>query len=262
MFQHMNYRNWLNKILEEKRRKNSKYSLRAFARDLGVQASMLSEVLSEKRRLTNEKAKLIAKSICESEIEENYFVNLVRLSDGKSSGERSSARRLIDAYYTSITGIEQLNSDNAQLFSDWKTVLLIQLLKIDSPKLSESEISDALEIDNAELIKKLNVLRNLGLLNENPYEVVEMYSEPNISLLNEPSYKKFREKLNTSIENKTALEASSSLLLTVSQEEKENLIEKLQDLMKNIERSSQIKNNNKDEVLALNLDVVSLFKKA
>jgi transcriptional regulator with XRE-family HTH domain len=53
-------RHWLASRLDERRQKNKMYSLRAFSRDLGIPAGLLSEVLSGKRSLTAKLAERIS----------------------------------------------------------------------------------------------------------------------------------------------------------------------------------------------------------
>ena len=50
--------------LVERKQRNQAYSLRAFARDLGVSASCLSDVLHEKRQLSKKHTHSIAKKLC------------------------------------------------------------------------------------------------------------------------------------------------------------------------------------------------------
>ncbi|MBI1861191.1 MAG: helix-turn-helix domain-containing protein, partial [Deltaproteobacteria bacterium] len=55
-----NYRVWLQTIFHERCRRNPAYSLRSFARSLGVSHPSLSQILSGKRPLTQKSAFVIA----------------------------------------------------------------------------------------------------------------------------------------------------------------------------------------------------------
>ena len=58
-----NYREALRHSLRERKVKNSGYSQRAFARDLGVSSTALSDVLSGKRNFSEENAQKVAERL-------------------------------------------------------------------------------------------------------------------------------------------------------------------------------------------------------
>ena len=53
----------LNQVLAERQLRNSKYSLRAFSRDLGVEQSLLCKILKGKRKITPKQACKITSSL-------------------------------------------------------------------------------------------------------------------------------------------------------------------------------------------------------
>jgi transcriptional regulator with XRE-family HTH domain len=67
---------YLNFIFEAKRKKNSKYSLRAFARDCGLNSGRMSQFLSGQRLLTPAMIKKISQNLGLSETELLLFSNL------------------------------------------------------------------------------------------------------------------------------------------------------------------------------------------
>ena len=52
------YQSTLRRILKERQQRNKRYSLRAYARDLGISASFLSDIMKSKENLSPDKAKL------------------------------------------------------------------------------------------------------------------------------------------------------------------------------------------------------------
>ena len=60
---YQSYQDILKAELEKRQRANARYSLRAFARDLGVSPSNLSEILQRKAGLSRIKAQEIAKKL-------------------------------------------------------------------------------------------------------------------------------------------------------------------------------------------------------
>jgi len=59
----IDYRACLNKELEARKLRNARYSMRAFARDLGVSASYLNEVITNKSHFSRDKWEKIAASL-------------------------------------------------------------------------------------------------------------------------------------------------------------------------------------------------------
>lgn len=69
------YRSILAAELKERQRRNSSYSLRAFARTLGISPTMLSQVLQGKRPITIQSAIKIVEALPLSEEERRRFLN-------------------------------------------------------------------------------------------------------------------------------------------------------------------------------------------
>jgi len=59
----LNYRELLKREFVAKTHKNSKYSLRAFARDLDVSCAFISQVLNEHRHLSERKGNQIGRAL-------------------------------------------------------------------------------------------------------------------------------------------------------------------------------------------------------
>lgn len=74
---------YLNIVFDSKNKKNPKYSVRAFARDCGINSGRMSEYLSGKRLLTESMIKKIGASLNFSDNEMNFFLSLYK-KDKKS----------------------------------------------------------------------------------------------------------------------------------------------------------------------------------
>jgi uncharacterized protein (TIGR02147 family) len=61
--QYSDYREYLRNVLEEKQQKNSRYSLRSFAKTIGVAPSSLSSALSGTRGLSTQHAQIVGKKL-------------------------------------------------------------------------------------------------------------------------------------------------------------------------------------------------------
>lgn len=72
---------------------NKSYSLRAFARDLSMSPSQLSEVMNKKRGLSPSKAVDVAKAMELDEFDTEYFVELVQAKHARSKTARVEAEK-------------------------------------------------------------------------------------------------------------------------------------------------------------------------
>src|SRR5436305_512317 len=101
---------WLRAEYIRRRRKNTSYSLRSFAKNLGIPASRLSEVLSGKRLLTPGMGLTIADQLLLAPSDRELLlagINSTRKNKNKESADKSPQR-----YYA-------LSADVFSVVSDW-----------------------------------------------------------------------------------------------------------------------------------------------
>src|SRR5262245_45771235 len=77
IFNHTHYPSYLRAVLAERRGTNRSYSLRAFARDLGVNASQLSNVLKGRKGLSLPAATKVARRLGLDERASQYLQIMV-----------------------------------------------------------------------------------------------------------------------------------------------------------------------------------------
>lgn len=139
--------------------RNPKYSLRAFARDIGISFSRLSEILSSDTGISVGKGQVIAKNLQMTFVEREYFLNLIIAECGRSRKERDQAALFIK-HYKAKKNFIYLNENIQKLFSKWYYVPLVELLQIKT----EAEIADILDISREEVLVSILVLEELGLV--------------------------------------------------------------------------------------------------
>jgi uncharacterized protein (TIGR02147 family) len=166
MFQHDDYREILKGRLEERCRTNPRYSLRAFARDLDIASSRLSEVLRGKQGLSKESSELIAKKIGFSSAEQRLFVNMVVSADARSKKERERARSLVEALASAGPAVSALREDTFRIIEDWYHYAILELSTLSSFKSSALWIARRLDISVYEVEAAIERLIRLGLLIE------------------------------------------------------------------------------------------------
>ena len=130
------------------RRRNPQYSLRAFARKLDVQASALSEIMNNKRKITMKMGKRILEGLCVNPAERE---NILKHKKSKHS---------------------DLSLEYFKIISDWYYFAILSLAEIPDFKCNPEWISKRLNISNrtAKLaIEKLIKLEMLELNNIKHY---------------------------------------------------------------------------------------------
>lgn len=146
-----NYRVWLQTIFHERCRRNPAYSLRSFARSLGVSHPSLSQILSGKRPLTQKSAFVIANRLA---LPPNQRRQLLALAQAPGqSGEFS------DDYLV-------LEMDQFQLISEWHHYAILCVLEIEGSFADPAWIATRLGIDKRESAAALERLERLGLIRD------------------------------------------------------------------------------------------------
>lgn len=142
-------KNLLMEELARRQTRNSSYSLRAFAKHLGVGATTLSDVLSDKRNLSKTNLKKVMDKLLVSPAEqEKLWLHY------KETANRATE---VDERIT-------LDEDTFRLIADWQYLAILSLAKIKGCR-SESEwIAGRLGIKIAEAGEALERLFRLGLI--------------------------------------------------------------------------------------------------
>jgi uncharacterized protein (TIGR02147 family) len=141
------------KLLKEfkhRSEKNRRYSLRAFARDLGLPASHLSEFLSNKRTLSAAQIERIVYRLGYDYREANEFISTLE-------NQRTKKRSFEKAFVP-------LNQDAFSLIADWQNYAILNLMRTKNFKSDTAWIADrlGLQLDVAE--KAIQRLERLQLI--------------------------------------------------------------------------------------------------
>lgn len=141
------FRDFLHATLESRIRKNPKYSLRAFARDLRINDSTLSQLLSGKRTVTIKHIEQLGASLkLTSATIRKYLKNTSKnLSDNKIE-------------------FSQMTVDSFSMMADWFHDAILELLKVSDFQPDESYISKALGIHISQARGAIQRLKRLGLI--------------------------------------------------------------------------------------------------
>ncbi len=148
------YLHKLREALSSRQRKNSSYSLRAFAKDLEIDSSNLSAILQKKRSLPQNRAKAFARKLKLSPKESALFVSStirkqMRL-DSIKVNEEAKNYLLDEKYY--------------KVISEWEYYAFLQLLKTDDFQPDVEFISSRLGISTSRARLIIENLISIGLI--------------------------------------------------------------------------------------------------
>jgi uncharacterized protein (TIGR02147 family) len=158
-----NYRNILKNTLRKKTQDNPMYSLRAFARDIGMGASSLSEVLNGKKNLSIKMANQISIRLDFSKKMSEKFITLVQFETTKNSN-------LKNIFKTKLSQLDFKNERkllDLQLFdlmSSWYFVVILELTNLRGFFFSAKNVADTIGIKIIEAHNAIEILEKFNLI--------------------------------------------------------------------------------------------------
>ncbi len=161
------YRQILQKELTARCEQNPRYSLRAFARDLQLSPSRLSEILNRKQGLSRQAALKIAQVLGYDEREAQFFGDLVSARHARSVQEREEAKaRLLKNEYekSEESSRFKLQLDAFKIISDWYHLGIIELMKCKDFKHDSKWIARRLGVPVIQIELAIERLLRVGLL--------------------------------------------------------------------------------------------------
>ncbi|MEE3079544.1 MAG: TIGR02147 family protein [Bdellovibrionota bacterium] len=147
------YIDFLNSEFEKRKKKNSLFSLRAFARNLDVSPAQLSQVLSGKRKLTQAMANKIAHGLSLSPFEKESFFELLNPDSAKQKKNRLHDKNR-----------RKLEDDEFKLICDWEHFAILSLSEIKNNQWDSRWIARRLNIPIKKAADARDRLLRLGLV--------------------------------------------------------------------------------------------------
>ncbi|MAE58475.1 MAG: hypothetical protein CME69_06315 [Halobacteriovorax sp.] len=129
MLDSLNFTDFLKVELEQRQIGNSRYSLRAFARDLEMSPSRLSEVMNGKGSLSYSSALKVGKNLNLTEKEMKIFTALVNLKNSSSKKSKNDAHKYLKNICDKNT--HSLSQDTFSLISEWYYFAILSVLELD-----------------------------------------------------------------------------------------------------------------------------------
>lgn len=152
----MNVKTLLLQELAKRQTRNSSYSLRAFARDLGLGSTTLSDVLADKRSLSKSNLEKVMGKLLVSPIEKEMLWSQYR--EGANKIEVDD--RMV------------MEEDAFRLIADWHYLAILNLAKIPDNRATPLWIAKRLGISTQEAESALERLLRMELLKKNRNRLV------------------------------------------------------------------------------------------
>jgi uncharacterized protein (TIGR02147 family) len=157
------YQSYLQQEFDRRLRRNGSYSLRAFARDLQVPPSNLSEVLKRKRGISFKTASRICRNLRWNPAERDYFLALVEATHGRSEAARNSAHARLKALQTAH-GFSEVSLETYEVISDWIHFALMEFSELASASFSLRSVARRFRLAPGKVRDALARLEKLGLI--------------------------------------------------------------------------------------------------
>jgi uncharacterized protein (TIGR02147 family) len=155
------YRDILKLEFEKRAKVNSRYSLRAFARDIDINPGRLSHVLNGTYGLSVDAGMSISEKLDFDEKQKELFCNLIEAKHGRSIASKMSAKKkLIKSSHT----YSDIELDEFKIISEWYHFPIIELTLTENFQYSKSWIAKQLGISEIEVKNALERLIKVGLL--------------------------------------------------------------------------------------------------
>jgi uncharacterized protein (TIGR02147 family) len=161
------YRSYLKGVLSRRTTINPAYSLRAFARQLGLAPSSMSLVLQKKRHISLETAQMFARKLGLSGVEHEFFLSLVLLETSERAEERATAKERT-RFLREETRFHNVSLDSFRAIADWYHLPIVEMTRMDRFEFSPPEVARRLGIPESSVVKASQRLESIGLIKKDP----------------------------------------------------------------------------------------------
>ena len=158
----VDYRQILVEELESRKYFDQSYSLRSFAKEIGMTPSHLSDVLKSKHGISKKKANNIATILGFEEDKKALFCDQVESCHGRSKVSRESAHKRLQLKLESAKSIK-IKEDVFALVKDWYHFAILEIFEC-NPKVDVPEICSRLELPLIHVEGAILRLQRLSLL--------------------------------------------------------------------------------------------------
>ena len=252
------YLDILRKEFDARKRINQNYSLRAFARDLELSPSRLSEVLSNKSGLSEKSAEKVAKKIRLSPTEEKLFIELVNKKHGRSSKTRKDAQE----YLESNSNKNSISLDGFKVISDWYYFAILSVMELEEFDGSSSWIAKRLGLDIEVTSSALETLHTLDYIDETngQYRLMKNNLTTTHDIKSFALRNYHKQNLQRSMESLDTVDVELRDITSMTMTFERSRMKEAKEMLKNFRRMfcQKMEEGKKEEVYSLNIQFVPL----
>ncbi|HUP58262.1 MAG TPA: TIGR02147 family protein [Bdellovibrionota bacterium] len=164
VFEFNNYRGFLRASLTARMEKNSRYSLRAMAQQLGISNSNLSEVMNGKSNFSTTAMRKVAKGLRLTPQETEYLCLLVELDSATDPDARAFILERMRALNPANVPAHDVSVDQFRQISEWYHSAILEMVYLANFPFEAAAISSRLGISRHEARAAIDRLKRLGLI--------------------------------------------------------------------------------------------------
>lgn len=262
---YISYHDILKERFEKRQLLNSSYSLRAFARDLGISVPRLSQILNGKLGLSIKAAKLIAERLKLSEEEFTWFNASVGSQHSRKFKERENYKNKIEKYKSETKAYSQIHMEYFKVIADWYHFAILELTALKEFKNDTKWIAKTLGITAEEAQAAIERMKSLDLLREENGKLIDAFKflattndVPSMSL------KKFhaqliKKSLDALYEQEVSNREVSSTIFAVNKNQLAEFKEKIRSFRQTTAHAAE-QTQNKDSVYCLSIQLFELSR--
>lgn len=168
IFHFNNPTEYLNHILLEKKRKNPRYSIRSWSKQLGYEnPAFLAQVLKGQRKLKPDLGQKISEHLKLSQDEKKYFDGLILIANAKNEAETELFLKVLEQIRPNHK-VHSVALDLFRYIADWYHLAILEMLSLKNFNSDPSEISRQLggEPNSQTVAVALERLKRLKLIKE------------------------------------------------------------------------------------------------
>lgn len=263
---YQDYHELLQIELEKRKLSNTSYSLRAYARDLGLSAPRLSQIMSKKSGLSVENAQEIAVKLKLDEDRKKWFCDSAGASSARNAKEKSEYSKRITQYKREAKKFSEINLEYFKVIEDWFHFAILELTYLADFEISEAWMSKKLGITKTEVKVALERMIRLGLLTEKDGKLIDTFKflatpsdVPSVALrkFNAQLMKKATEALHEQDVNEREI---SSNIFSVDKSRMPEFKDRIREFRRDMERFAS-ESKDKTSVYCLGLQFYELTRK-
>lgn len=186
----------LKEQLEFRVAKNTHYSLRAYARDLEINASRLSEILNNKKGLSEDAAQKIAHKLGLTQKETELFILSAKALHARSLKEKKAAQLALKNKLDTLKSIQKLSADEFELANNWYHLTILELLELDECDHSLEWFSKKLKLNKTTIKAALERLQKIGWIKSKNGKFTASHEQSETAYdVSSNSHKKFHDEM-------------------------------------------------------------------